>query len=126
MSSPKQPADEWQALYAELRTLLAMYGREDPYGEGDFWLVDDDWGGPQQKVCMFNASFITPALCRQVQGLLGKYLQAWKVIFAFDKPDPRRHPEDLGLTVTKSGIEEHWDAQRMAGAFGAEFRWPHG
>jgi hypothetical protein len=115
--------EAWQALYAKLQACLAGHGNEDPYGNGDFWLVDDDWGGPQHKVCVFRLGFLTPALCAEVQRMLGGFPPTWQVLFALDTPNVHRHAEDLGVSVTKFGIAEQWSRVRMSQTFGDEFKW---
>jgi len=116
-------ATEWKALYDELRPVLEKYGREDPLGDADYWVVDDDWGSPQHKVCVTRVSFLTRSLALEVQRLLRRYSLPWEVLFSFDKDDPRRDPSDLGITVRKADIEECWNVERMAKAFGSEFKW---
>jgi hypothetical protein len=114
---------EWATLYAELKALLGKHGKEDPYGNGDFWIVDDNYGSPQHKVCVFQVSFLTQPVAHEVQRTLRKHSLPWEVLFAFDKTDSRRHPNDLGITVHKANIEECWNVERMERAFGSEFRW---
>jgi hypothetical protein len=115
--------EEWEALYEQLRLLLCEHGKEDPFGDGDFWIVDGNYGSPQHKVCVFEVSFITRALALDVQRTLRKHSLPWEVLFSFDKGDPRRDPNDLGISVHKAKIEECWNVERMEKAFGSEFRW---
>ena len=122
MTTAGQP-HEWNALYLELRGVLASHGREGPFGNGEFWLVDDNYGSPQHKVCVFRVAFLTQPLCREVQRVIRKYSLAWEVIFAFDFDDGRRGADDFGVTVTKSHVEACWDAERMAHVYGTDFRW---
>jgi hypothetical protein len=113
VSDEERQRQEWEALYFELKELLSGQGKEDPYGNGDFWIVDDNYGSPQHKVCVFEVSFITQPLALEVQRLLRKHSLAWEVLFAFDKPDPRRDPNDLGISVHKprsrnAGMWNEW------------------
>jgi hypothetical protein len=114
---------EWQALYAELAALLERHGKQDPYGEGDFWIVDDNWGSPQHKVCIFRLSFLTRPLALEIQRLIRQYSLPWEVLLSLDNPEHRPTPDDLGVTVRKADIEEAWSQDRMQRAFGSEFRW---
>ena len=119
----KRQAKEWEALYEELGALLEKRGTQDPYGHGDFWIVDDNYGTPQHKVCVTRISFLTRPLAVEVQRVLRKYSLAWEVLFSLDKAELRPTPEDLGVLVRKSDIQEHWNTKRMQKAFGKEFRW---
>jgi hypothetical protein len=118
----RQPK-EWAALYAELGALLEKHGTQNPYGDGDFWIVDDNYGSPQHKVCVTRISFLTRPLATEVQRVLRNYSLAWEVLFSLDKAEPRPTENDLGVLVRKSDIKEYWSAERMKMAFGNDFRW---
>jgi hypothetical protein len=115
--------EEWQALYAELTSLLERHGKQDPFGDGDFWIVDDSWGSPQHKVCIFRLPFLTRPLALEIQRLIRQYSLPWEVLLSLDNPEHRPTPDDLGVTVRKADIEEAWSQDRMQRAFGSEFRW---
>jgi hypothetical protein len=120
MTIPDLQKAEWTALYADLRALLQAHGQEDASGEGDYWLVDDNYGTPQHKICVTNISILTRPLCRQCQRLLRQYSLPWELLFSLEN---RAHEGDLGVTVTRAAIEEHWNAERLALHHQAAFRW---
>jgi hypothetical protein len=43
---------EWEELYDQLSEILSCYGVSNPFGDGDFWLIDDNYSSPQHKVCV--------------------------------------------------------------------------
>jgi hypothetical protein len=114
---------EWDELYEQIRRVLGAFGREDAFGEGDFWLVDDNYGSPQHKVCVVRLRFLTPEVAAATQRLLVRYSLAWQVLFSLDSPSLRPTEEDVGLVVERSGITEFWDRSRMTKAHGRDFRW---
>jgi hypothetical protein len=114
---------EWQALYEALSVLLAKHGRQYANGDGDFWIVGENNGSSQHKVCVTRVSFLTRPLALAVQRLLRIHSLAWEVLFYLDKPELRPTQKDLGILVRKHDIQEHWNAARMQQAFGSEFRW---
>jgi hypothetical protein len=69
MSSRDQ---RWTALYQELLELLERFGKDHPSGEGDFWLVDDDWGGQHHKICIANQKFWSDDVKYSIQNILKK------------------------------------------------------
>jgi hypothetical protein len=77
----EQVDQDWQLLYAQLLGVLAQHGVNDPMGDGDFFLVDDDYGSSQQKVECTNADAFTPGLVSDVQKLLQSFPAEWEVIF---------------------------------------------
>ena len=116
-------AKEWEALYDELGALLEKHGTQNPFGEGDFWLVDDNYGSPQHKVCVTRITFLTRPLAVEVQRTLQKYSLGWEVLLSLDKPELRPTDDDLGVLVRKSDIKEYWSAKRMKAEFDTDFRW---
>ena len=116
-------AKEWSALYDELETLLEKHGAQDSFGNGDFWLVDDNYGSPQHKVCVTRVSFLTRPMAAEIQRALPKYSLSWEVLFSLDKPELRPTENDLGVLVRKGDIKEYWSAERMKAEFGNSFRW---
>jgi hypothetical protein len=123
MSTESVRRKEWEALYADLVSALAPFGRENPHGDGDFWVVDDDWGGYQHKICVSQLSFLTGEVAEAVQRALVKYSLPWEVVIALDFADPSRPPDGEGVLVRKSAIDSHWDARRLSQKYGAQFRW---
>jgi hypothetical protein len=122
-SQDERQGKEWDALYEELGVLLERYGKEDARGEGDFWIVDDNWGSVQHKVCVTRLAFLTQPLALDIQRLLQNYSLDWGVLLSLDKPGLRPDPNDVGVAVTKSNIEELWNVARMERVHGSEFRW---
>lgn len=114
---------EWQTLYKELTGLLERHGKQDAHGRGDFWIVDDNYGSTQHKVCVTRLSFLTRPIAADVQRLLRNYTLGWEVLFSLDDEKMRPTPDDLGVSVRKTDIRECWSSERMRKAFGAEFRW---
>jgi hypothetical protein len=123
MSGEVTRGEEWEALYAQLTSVLAVFGREDPYGDGDFWVVDDDYGSYQQKVCVTRLSFLTRRCAEAVGRILANYTSPWEVLMTLDFKDPSRPPGGEGILITKSAIQEHWDKTRLSRKYGSEFRW---
>lgn len=100
---------EWDALYAELGALLGKHGTENAFGDADFWIVDDNYGNPQHKVCMHRIAFLTRPLAIEVQRVLRKYSLAWEVLFSLDKE---------GMRPTET-ILESWSGSQTSRNIGA-------
>jgi hypothetical protein len=114
---------EWDALYCELQDALSKFGREDAFGDGDYWIVDDNYSSPQHKVCVHQVSFITLPMVTAVQRLLRGRQLRWEVLVVFDFHDPQRHPDDHGLTITAHQVVEHLSQDRMRKTYGTAFHW---
>jgi hypothetical protein len=114
---------EWQDLYAELTRVLSAVGRENAFGEGDFWIVDDNYGSLQHKVCVTRIAYLTPELVASVQRLLSSRHPRWEVLLTLDGPGLRPTSEDKGVTVGATETKELWSRSRMTKAHGNQFRW---
>lgn len=124
MNAPQDvQAKEWVALYDELGALLEKHGTRNSLGKGDFWLVEDNYGSPQHKVCVTHVSFLTRPMAAEIQRALRKYSLGWEVLFSLDKSELRPTDDDLGILVRKGDIKEYWSAERMKAVFGTDFRW---
>jgi hypothetical protein len=121
MSAEDARAEDWKQLYPLLRSVLLQAGSESSFGDGDFWLVDDDWGGHLQKVCVFRIGFLTRRLVSDVQALLDNQFPDWGVMFQLEiKDSPESIPPE-GLVVYADQVEEAWDAEQLARVFGKAF-----
>lgn len=93
---------EWQHINSDLVSTLAQYGKSDPFGEGDFFLVDDDYGTFQHKVECTSEAFFRSGMLGAVQVLLSKYASPWEVIFVLT----RKAGGPAGCTVTRLKVGE--------------------
>ena len=95
---------EWHELHAALGNVLSRFGIEDPFGEGDYWIVDDNWGDPSHKVCISRESFVTPELLSTIQQAMAGY-PAWRVLLQIDEALGRAAGSATGYTVRADQIE---------------------
>jgi hypothetical protein len=115
--------EQWAALYDALLKLLSASGKDDPFGKGDFWLLDDDWGDmPMQKVCVFRPEFLTRDLVAHVQALLRSGFADWGVIFDLSDMQEPRIEGARGIIVYQDRIEEDWDKDDLRSRLGDRFR----
>ena len=117
----------WDRLYESLRTVLSARGIESAFGDGDYWLVDDNWGEKLHKVCIFNIAYLTPELISQVQKVLSSSPEkGWGVIFSIDvknQGEPVPMVSSIGITVYEDRIVEDWDKTKLRTLYGSKFRW---
>jgi len=93
-------SDDWVRIYGVLQESLLGFGRNDPLGEGDFWLVDDDWGHSQHKIELARREVATPAFIAKLQQILVGYSNGWEVILAI----PRDGLEPVAYRVFSSKV----------------------
>lgn len=75
---------QWEQLYDSLVELLARWGRnQDGNGPDDYLIIDDDWGGWNQKIEFVNSDLPIGDISKSVQELLAAKFKRWSVIFVF-------------------------------------------
>jgi hypothetical protein len=113
---------EWEILYNALRTVCAKHGTEDPFGNGDYWIVDDNWGGVTQKLVVSSPRFLTPKLVTEITnciastGLLGA-----QVIVALDLNIRGDKLSPMGLIIDAHSAIEEWDIDLIRKRVGPDF-----
>ncbi len=114
---------EWKVLEERLHAVLARYGMNDAFGEGDFFLVDDQAGECAHKLELQNCSLLTRDLAKDVQAALAGLKHDWSlfVTLHFDKaPLKWYHP---WIAIHADRIEECWDVDLLRRHLGERFRW---
>lgn len=91
-------AKTWQTLYDLIRKLLQHYGTENVRRTGDYWVHDEDWGYPQQKIYIRNLDLLQPAVIHALQGLLTEFPN-WEIVIAVSVPGPGDTWPDMGLKI---------------------------
>ena len=115
--------DEWKILYDAVREVCSRHGKEDPFGNGDYWVIDDDWGGVTQKIAVYSASFLSPKLVIELASCIEKTgLYGAQIVVALDLeiPDEKLQPM-MGLSIDSAGATEEWDLQAIRQKVGSDF-----
>jgi hypothetical protein len=75
---------QWIELNAALENVMKSFGKSDPMGNGDYWILDDDWGGPWQKICIFNLKLLKSGLLEKIHDLVKQRFPQWDVAIALE------------------------------------------
>ena len=94
---------EWQILHGRITEKLNLFGRKDAFGNGDYWLVDDNWGWKRHQLEIRNLNLIKPEIITMLQTTLSDYPE-W-CIMAGVYPGLKQWPEaGMGLVIYKDEI----------------------
>lgn len=118
----------WEQSYAALLAVLERHGTSSATGKGDFWLLDDNYGGPEHLLTIFWLEALTASLLGELQSVLrAPALDGWTIRVALDLPgaDGASTPPE-GLILGAQAVEEHWDRQALQARFGDAFHFPAG
>jgi len=121
MDADAKQDTEWRLLYAKLSALLESAGEPDPYGNGDYWLVDDNWGSRQHKLCVFRIEALTTTLIEEIQKRLKPFGREWELLVALDLQDKRYTGGPEGMVVTADRVRELWDRRLLKEQLGYEY-----
>ncbi len=93
----------WDALYRAVVDVLRQYGKEEPTGDGDFWVVDDNYGWRRQIVNIFNLKMLDPEIIFKLRALLDK-LPEWSIVLALDVPGTEGKWPPMGVIIRRHEI----------------------
>lgn len=82
---------KWQILHDRITETLDPFGTKDPFGKGDYWLLDENWGWEQQQLEIQNLSLLHPSIVKALQALLAA-CPHW----------------DISVSVAVPGIGDDW------------------
>ena len=98
----------WGVLYDHLQKVMRPLGRESVI-DGDYWLLDDNWGVAQHKLHVNNLKLLDPKIVKQLQACLQGYPD-WEVVVAVGPLDPGESWPEMGLIIRLHQIVD--DLQR--------------
>ena len=89
---------DWQTLHDAITATLDQFGRKDAFGEGDYWLVDDNWGRWSHQLEFQNLEMFKPHIIKALQDLLAPYPD-WYIEIGVAVPEKYGIWPGMGLIV---------------------------
>lgn len=99
---------EWLRLYRRIKTVLKQYGKADYVTEdglqvADYYLVQDNWGGPLHQLEVHGLHMLQPAIIKSLQGVLRDFPE-WEIVVRVDVPGTEETWPGMGLTIYPDSI----------------------
>ncbi|NVO15470.1 MAG: hypothetical protein HXX10_15680 [Rhodoplanes sp.] len=116
MTDDDEQARLWAELYDRIAAVLQRHGTEDPHARADYFVFDDNWGGPEQRVEINNLAMLRPPIVKELQGLLREYPD-WKIVVAVDVRGKETEWPPMGLIVRAHEIIDGLQRQYLPEAF---------
>lgn len=116
--------EEWGKSYSDILHILSKFGIDSCVGEGDFWLLDDNYGSAVHRIYVFNISFLKFPMAQEIMNLLREKYIGWSVMISLDIKDENGEavpPE--GIILYPTLIEEFWDKNLLKMKFMNQFTW---
>ena len=89
---------EWRVLHDRIAETLDRFGRRDAFGDGDYWLVDDNWGQCRHLIEIQNLNLLQPHIVKLLQRQLSDYPR-WEIRVGVDTVKFDRKWPGMGLIV---------------------------
>lgn len=99
---PTQDRD-WQILHDRIAAILDRFGRRDAFGNGDCWLVDDNWGQYRHLIEIQNLNLLQPHIVKALQAALADYPR-WELCIGVDVIRGDRKWPGMGLIIYSDEI----------------------
>ncbi len=110
-------------LYERLIHLFANLGTNDAYGNGQYYITEDNNGGSEQLIKIFELSLVNPYLVAEIQREVADLEMDWEVKLMLEMFDPEYTGKGESLSIFKNRIAEHWDKQRIKKEMSHAFLW---
>jgi hypothetical protein len=92
-------SDEWAALYEQISSELKRFGNEDAFGNGDYWLLDDNCGSyAQHKLYLTNLRLLHTPFVKVLQHVLSAY-PPWEIVVAVAVRGEEANWPEMGLII---------------------------
>jgi hypothetical protein len=88
----------WSALYDQIEAILRQFGTEDHFGEGDYLLVNDNYGWRRHTIEIHKLPMLNPEIVKLLKPLLRQALD-WEIVIAVDIPGTEMTWPRMGLTI---------------------------
>lgn len=104
MEDEDQKQEEvWTQLHHAVTETLAQYGTKNAFGEGDYWINDDNYGWARIQVGIQNLNLYRPAIVHELRSLLSD-LPGWAITMAVDVVGKEKSWPLMGVTIRKHEI----------------------
>ena len=98
---------EFKRCYIDMRETCKPYGENDNRGNGDYWVMDDDYGCRQHRLYINNLELLRTPLVEELYDLVRTKWPEWSIMFIIAIED---HWPDMGMIIEADGIKD--DLQR--------------
>jgi hypothetical protein len=100
-----QQGRDWEHLYESVIAVLRAYGHQEPTGQGDFWVLGDNYNDTwfRQIVFLNTLKLLDPTIVAELRQLL-RDLPHWEIVIAIDIPGKEKEWPPMGLRIRRDEI----------------------
>lgn len=107
---------EWAVLHDRITQALRSFGNEDPFGDGDYWLLDDNWGWSVHQLEVQNLAMLRHEVILALQTALVGYPD-WYVTVRVAVPGTQGVWPGMGVVVYPDEIVDELQRQYFPAEF---------
>lgn len=93
----------WDSLYRAIVDFLKLYGKEDACGDGDYWVVDDNYGWRRHTIDVFDLKMFDVVIVKGLRRLL-QNIPNWDIVLVLDTPGVGETIPPMGVTIRRNEI----------------------
>ena len=94
---------DWQILHDAITRVLDKFGRKNAFGDGDYWLVDDNYGTRRHRLEVQNLDLFRIDILRQLQATLAGFAD-WCITVQVDVLGKEKIWPGMGVIVYEDEI----------------------
>ena len=104
IDNDEEQSSEWIALYGRITAELERFGKEDAFGNADYWLLDDNYGTfAQHLLYINNLHLLTTPIVQRLRQVLSEFAR-WEIVVAIDVPGTGDAWPRMGLIIRQHEI----------------------
>lgn len=89
---------EWSRLHNLITEALDQFGKKNAFREGDYWLLDDNWGWRRHQLEVQNLELLRPHVIKALQALLADFPN-WDMTVRVDVPGKEKVWPGMGVII---------------------------
>lgn len=117
MATEEEIQDQiWNGLYLAIVDFLKLYGKEDACGDGDYWVVDDNYGWRRHTIDVFDLKMFDVVIVKGLRRLL-QNIPNWDIVLVLDTPGVGETIPPMGVTIRRNEIIDGLQRQYLPARF---------
>ena len=117
MATEEEIQDQiWNSLYRAIVDFLKLYGKEDACGDGDYWIVDDNYGWQRHTIDVFDLKMFDVVIVKGLRRLL-QNIPNWDIVLVLDTPGVGKTMPPMGVTIRRNEIIDGLQRQYLPARF---------
>lgn len=96
----------WKSLHDKTSEILDSFGRKGCLGQGDYWIVDDDWGLDFIRVEVQNLQLLRPVVVGRLKQIVREF-PGWHIAVRVDVPGKEKSWPLMGVLIFRGRVVDY-------------------